>query len=538
MKNSVLFFLGLTTCVSLFATENKNISTGAAPVDSSPRLVTNLAAPPNHSSSASIRRYFQNLPTAMIETLQMKDPEAVKNIFSKINNGSNFIKSWEGFHTKESASSDPKRILDIPEEAGAPQILKYSAPSDILHFFEDLPVILSKVLREAPSIISDVINVMNGATKIIQTWKDLTGITTAEPSVSQSIIKSPTKNLFGLIKSTPDQKKALREKLHGAGRHFSLEAASTEKAVNLKALTLPVELPNLKNYPSNRVYNQGNLGSCTANSCAFWAAYLSPNFEAWISRLFQYYNTRYHDQVFQSSDQKTRFNNMREDFGGTMDSAIRAVIANGFCPENPTTGISVTDPFSGPRSIVFNGWSYSDDEIQFTIPPSPDCYSIALNGDEPAQAGPSVAVASSLSSYKKLAERARFSDLTGPYERVFGDMNAIQQAQLKNAILTALSNNQPIWAGVSISSGNFNSSSMVFPLPDIKNIDSGHAIVIVGYGPYDPYKKGDKKTNYFKFQNSWGANWGEKGCGYLPEQYVLNCSKYGTELYAVSLSAS
>ena len=41
----------------------------------------------------------------------------------------------------------------------------------------------------------------------------------------------------------------------------------------------------------------------------------------------------------------------------------------------------------------------------------------------------------------------------------------------------------------------------------------GHAIVIVGY---------DQEKHLFIFRNSWGEDWGDKGYGYLPFEYVCD----------------
>lgn len=53
------------------------------------------------------------------------------------------------------------------------------------------------------------------------------------------------------------------------------------------------------------------------------------------------------------------------------------------------------------------------------------------------------------------------------------------------------------------------------PVPNIKTEKQlgGHAILLVGY---------DDATAHFKFQNSWGTEWGDKGYGYIPYQYILN----------------
>jgi hypothetical protein len=44
-------------------------------------------------------------------------------------------------------------------------------------------------------------------------------------------------------------------------------------------------------------------------------------------------------------------------------------------------------------------------------------------------------------------------------------------------------------------------------------IIGGHAVLIVGYNDV---------TKQFKFKNSWGTSWGNRGYGYLPYEYYLN----------------
>lgn len=54
------------------------------------------------------------------------------------------------------------------------------------------------------------------------------------------------------------------------------------------------------------------------------------------------------------------------------------------------------------------------------------------------------------------------------------------------------------------------------PLPPINSLDSvvgGHAIHIVGY---------DCTQKRWIFQNSWSTEWGDKGFGYLPWEYLIN----------------
>jgi GNAT superfamily N-acetyltransferase len=62
-----------------------------------------------------------------------------------------------------------------------------------------------------------------------------------------------------------------------------------------------------------------------------------------------------------------------------------------------------------------------------------------------------------------------------------------------------------------ITSSWFNASNGEIPLPKTEDeIIAGHGFLVVGY---------DDNTQKFKFVNSWGRDWGDKGYGYLPYTY-------------------
>ena len=90
--------------------------------------------------------------------------------------------------------------------------------------------------------------------------------------------------------------------------------------------------------------------------------------------------------------------------------------------------------------------------------------------------------------------------------------------QDSKSIKEVLVSDKPILIGIAIYS-SFESTNVtnygVIPMPDINNEDllGGHAILLVGY---------DDKTKVFKFQNSWGVEWGDKGYGYIPYDYVTD----------------
>ena len=68
-----------------------------------------------------------------------------------------------------------------------------------------------------------------------------------------------------------------------------------------------------------KIYNQGSLGSCTANAIAEAIKYIQPEF--FPSRLFIYYNER----VIEGT--------VREDSGAQIRDGIKSVASTGVCPE-------------------------------------------------------------------------------------------------------------------------------------------------------------------------------------------------------------
>jgi len=115
-------------------------------------------------------------------------------------------------------------------------------------------------------------------------------------------------------------------------------------------VTVPHDLPPMVDLrlqmPS--VYNQGNLGSCTANAlgAAFQFEQMKQNKPNWIpSRLFIYYNERAIEGT------------INEDAGAMIRDGIKTMVAEGVCPEDM--------------------WKYL--ECKFKQKPPQECYAEALN---------------------------------------------------------------------------------------------------------------------------------------------------------------
>lgn len=197
------------------------------------------------------------------------------------------------------------------------------------------------------------------------------------------------------------------------------------------------------------VFDQGQLGSCTAN--AILGAYeyeMTKQKEPFtdLSRLFLYYQERAKE--------------------GTIPSDAGAAIQDGIWVLQNGSGVC--------RETV---WPYVISKFSATPPPA--AY---------ADAGSHHVVSA---------------------QRLSGTLDDLRQT---------LVDGNPIVFGVEVYSSFESATSAktgVIPMPNVahETLEGGHAICLVGY---------DDTKQLFKFRNSWGTGWGDRGYGYLPYAYVTN----------------
>jgi C1A family cysteine protease len=210
------------------------------------------------------------------------------------------------------------------------------------------------------------------------------------------------------------------------------------------------------------VYDQGNLGSCSANAGIGLIEYYEKKaFGRYIngSRLFLYKATR-------------NLAGDKGDTGAEIRTTIGALVTLGSCPE---------------KYLPY-------DISKFDEEPSALCYAIAEN-------------------YKAVK-----------YVRL--DKPNISKADLLNGIKTNIAAGIPSIFGFTVySSIEQAESSGKIPYPgQAENIEGGHAIDAVGYNDnlvITNESNGQSTTGALIIRNSWGS-WGDKGYGYLPYAYVLN----------------
>jgi C1A family cysteine protease len=228
-----------------------------------------------------------------------------------------------------------------------------------------------------------------------------------------------------------------------------------------KVKTIPVSF-DLREWCSP-IEDQGNLGSCTAHAGAGIIEYyerkaFGRHIEA--SRLFLYKVTR-------------NLMKMTGDTGAYLRTTMGSMLLFGVPPEAY--------------------WPYSDDGKRFDLEPPAFCYAFAQN-------------------YQALK-----------YFR--HDPAGVKGEEVLKRIKTYLSKGHPAMFGFTVYNSieqAVSNGRIPFPAPK-ERIEGGHAVAAVGYD--DKMKIRNKygkveTTGALIIRNSWGKEWGERGYGWLPYEYV------------------
>lgn len=221
--------------------------------------------------------------------------------------------------------------------------------------------------------------------------------------------------------------------------------------------TLPNQVALQPEFP---IYDQGRIGSCTANALAAAVQFDrlknhdAPSFVP--SRLFIYYNER-------SVEGKGK---VASDGGAQLRDGIKTLGQQGVCPDSD--------------------WPYDDTPATYDGGPFP-------SGSKPATEPPA-------NAYQD-ASRYKITS----YQRLNQTLS-----QLQGCIAAGY----PFAFGFSVFAGWYNSNPRpsVLPFPSHgEQIVGGHAVLCVGY---------DNATGLFKIRNSWGATVGDKGYFYMHYSFV------------------
>jgi C1A family cysteine protease len=223
----------------------------------------------------------------------------------------------------------------------------------------------------------------------------------------------------------------------------------------LRALPRAIDLK-----PEFPIYDQGRIGSCTANALAGAVEFdrlknkQSPKFEP--SRLFIYFNERRIE------------GHIANDAGAQLRDGIKTLQKLGVCPEQD--------------------WTYDDTPAPYDGGPFPA-------GSKPA----------------RQPDRKSYSDalkyVITSYQRLTPTLSQLQGC---------LAAGFPFVFGFTVFENWYGQSPQpaTIPLPSGKDrAVGGHAVMCVGY---------DNSTNLFRIRNSWGAGAGQKGYFFMPYAYLTS----------------
>jgi len=223
----------------------------------------------------------------------------------------------------------------------------------------------------------------------------------------------------------------------------------------LQALPPKVDL-QLKFAP----YDQGEIGSCTANALAAAVQFdRMKNNQAPVfipSRLFIYYNER----AIEGS--------IATDSGAQIRDGIKTLQVQGVCPETEW-------PYN-PKPPAQEGGPFPPGSEAVTKPP-PKCYTDGLKYV--------------ITTYQRLTPTL---------------------SQLQGCLAAGF----PFVFGFTIFQSWYDANPLPVTIPLPSNNDKpvgGHAVMCVGY---------DNATNLFKIRNSWGSTVGQGGYFFMPYAYLTN----------------
>lgn len=250
-------------------------------------------------------------------------------------------------------------------------------------------------------------------------------------------------------------------------RNYIYDCVENKKAQNQPSGTLKNSLhitkitPSIQLIPLSGTLNQGNLGSCAQNALAIAISIASNGKINDLCRLYNYFIT-------QSLDNS----NPLKDNGSTTQSLIQSLKKYSCCSE---------------KYFPYLPLNY------FKIPPI-TCFQ-------------------NIYPLKQVV-----------YSYISQDVN--MWANIQNSILNTKNkvsrNITGMTLGIQVYSSFMNSqvaTTGIVPMPNLKTDEllGGHCVAIVGYTTINT-------INYVIFQNSWGTRWGNKGCGYIPIDYLRNPS--------------
>lgn len=256
-------------------------------------------------------------------------------------------------------------------------------------------------------------------------------------------------------------------------RDYVLSITSPSSTLLSTLLSTPLTTPSLIDLSPGctSVKNQGSVGSCTAHAGVALLEYNYRRFTSGTGSGTGSGSSLSNDDIFSErfTYYTTRVNvagwSAKEDSGAYLRDTLKSLTQYGACRES-------SFPYM------------SEGKCKYDETPSQQSYQEALRYQ--ALTYLSIPLGNTLSTKMKTLDTLK----------------------------EVLRNGYPFMGGFICYSNLYSGVKGNIPLPSTgSTIIGGHAVCFVGY---------DDSKQVFKFKNSWGSSWGDKGYGYLPYKYLLN----------------
>lgn len=259
----------------------------------------------------------------------------------------------------------------------------------------------------------------------------------------------------------------------GDFRDFSKGDTEVKEIFNkLQLETDPTNIPPTNDFRSrfSPVRSQGSIGSCTGFSSIVgvleYAFKNTNNDITQFSPLFQYKMTR-------------NLMGLKGDTGASIRASMKSLAVYGAVPEKD--------------------YPYTTDSVKFDLEPNENLKFLAQNFQA--------------LKYIRVDQRNMTTS------DILKELRKYSAANVPITFGFTVYNDSWRQANASLSSGG---GSFPFPKSD-DTVAGGHAVCIAGHDDTKVVTNrtdGTKTIGAFRFKNSWGIQWGEKGFGWLPYKYI------------------